>query len=78
MIENADFPLMIAKNDRNERMPPKLPADPIERMDPAEPIERIEPVDPIERIEPVDPIDRRDPREEWCGRRMFHLDPQPE
>ena len=57
----ADVPLITEKNDSQERMPPRLNADPIESTDPTEPIDRIEPADPMDRIDPVEPIDRIEP-----------------
>jgi hypothetical protein len=61
MIENAELPLITEKNETQERMPPKLSADPIDKTDPTDPIERIEPADPMDRIDPLDPIDRNEP-----------------
>ena len=61
MIVNAEPPLMIEKNEIQERMPPKLKADPIDRIEPTDPIESTEPAEPIDRIDPVDPIERSEP-----------------
>lgn len=52
---------MIEKNDSQDRMPPKLNADPIESTDPTDPIDRIDPADPMDRIDPVEPIERSEP-----------------
>jgi hypothetical protein len=76
MIENADLPLITEKNEIQERMPPKLKADPIDSTEPTEPMESTEPADPIERIDPVEPIDSSEPDEGRARRDMTLSSPR--
>jgi tetratricopeptide (TPR) repeat protein len=61
--DNVDRIDPALRADSTENRQPKLPAEPIDRIDPADPIDRIDPLDPMDKIDPLDPMDKIEPDE---------------